>query len=74
MNHGSIHGLVYGLVQGLVSATLFMVYGVLHNVLLEHGGQPCLLPSDVHLDIGHPPETQGYLVLLSEPFNPTQTF
>ena len=49
MNHGYVHGFVYGfvygLVHGLVSGTWFMVHGVLHNVLLEHGGLPCIFPS-----------------------------
>ena len=46
---------------------------VLHNVLLDHGGLPCVLPFTVHLDLGHLPDTQGYLGLLSEPCSPTQT-
>ena len=43
---------------------------VLANVLLEHGADgalPCVLPFIVHLDLGHPPDTQRYLGLLSEP-------
>ena len=54
----------------------YMVHGiktVLDNVLLDHGGLPCLLPITVHLNLGHPPDTQGYLGLLSEPCTPTQT-
>ena len=47
---------------------------VLDNVLLEHGGLHCVLPCAVHPDLGHPPDTQEYLGLLSEPFNTTQTF
>ena len=62
---GSVHGLVYG---------SFMVHGVLHNILFEHGGQPCVLPCAVHPNLGHPSDTQEYLGLLSEPFNTTQTF
>ena len=46
MNHGSgygfVHGFVFGLVHGLVSGTRFIVYGVFQNVLLEHGGLPCI--------------------------------
>ena len=61
MNHGSVHGFVHGLVYGLVYGsvhslvygTWFMVRGVLHNVLLEHGGLPCIFPLNVHLDFGH---------------------
>ena len=77
--HGSVHGLVYDLVYGLVhgfdSGMQFMVHGVLHNVLLEHGGLPCIFPFNVHLDLdfGHHCDTQCYLRLLSEPCNPTQT-
>ena len=44
---------------------------VLDNVLLEHVGLPCVLPFAVHLDLGHFPDTQGYLGLLSEPCTPT---
>ena len=51
--HGSVHGSVHSLVHGLVHDFRPMVYGVLSNVLLEHGGLPCLFPSDVHLDYGH---------------------
>ena len=40
---------------------------VLDNVLLDHGGLPCVLIFAVHLDFGHLPVTQGYLGLLSEP-------
>ena len=47
---------------------------VLDNVLHEHSGLPCVLPFAVQLDLGHPPDTQGYLGLLSEPFNTTQNF
>ena len=47
---------------------------VLDNVLLEHGGLHCVLPCAVLPDLGHPPDTQEYLGLLSEPFNTTQTF
>ena len=45
MNLGSVHGFVHGLVQG----TYFMVHGVHHNVLLDHGGLPCVPPLGVHL-------------------------
>ena len=34
-----------------------------HNVLLEHGELPCVLPYAVHLDLGYCPDTQGYLGL-----------
>ena len=47
---------------------------VFDDVLLEHGGLHCVLPCAVHPDLGHPPDTQEYLGLLSEPFNTTQTF
>ena len=47
---------------------------VLDNVLLYHDGLPCVLPFLVYLDLGHLPDTQGYLGLLSEPCIPTQTF
>ena len=60
MNLGSVHGSVHG--------------SVLDNDLLEHGGLHCVLPCAVHPDLGHPPDTQEYLGLLSEPFNTTQTF
>ena len=54
----------------------FMVHGspfktVLDNVLLDHGGLPCVLPFSVHLDLGHLPDTQGYLGLISEPCTPS---
>ena len=64
--HGSVHGFVYGFVYGLVY--------VLDNVPIEHGGLHCVLPCAVLPDLGHPPDTQEYLGLLSEPFNTTQTF
>ena len=38
---------------------------VLDNVLLKHGGLPCVLPFGVHLDFGHLPDTQRYLGLLT---------
>ena len=41
-----------------------------YNVLLEHGELPCVLPFDFHLDLGHLPDTQGYLGLLPEPCTP----
>ena len=75
MVHGSIHGflngLVYGWVHRLVYVTWYMVplgpfKTVLYNVLLDHGGLPCVLPFAVHLDLGHLPDTQGYLGLLSD--------
>ena len=46
---------------------------VLDNVLLQHFGLHCVLPCAVLPDLGHPPDTQEYLGLLSEPFNTTQT-
>ena len=64
--HGSVHGFVYGFVYGLVY--------VLDKILLEYGGLHCVLPCAVLPDLGHPPDTQEYLGLLSEPFNTTQTF
>merc|ERR1719223_2274907 len=59
---------------------LFMVWNptqsvlVLDNVLLEHGGIHCVLPCAVHPDLGHPPDTQEYLELLSEPLIPLRPF
>ena len=32
---------------------------VIDNVLLDHGGLPCVLTYNVHLDLGHLPSTQG---------------
>ena len=58
----------------LVSGTQFIVPGVFLNVLLEHGGLPCIFPFNVYLDFGHHCYTQWYLGLLSEPYNPTHTF
>ena len=51
----------------------YMVHCVLNNILLEHGGLTCVLPWAVHPDLGHPPDNQEYLGLLSEPFNTNQT-
>ena len=61
--YGSVHSLVHGLVNGLVHDFQSMVYGVLCNVLLEHGGLPCIFPFNVHLDFGHHCNTQWYLWL-----------
>ena len=85
--HSLVHSLVHGLVHGVLHNVLLEFDGltcifpvlrpfktVLDNVLLEHGGLPCVLPSIVHPDLGHPPDTQGYLGLLSEPFDTTQAF
>ena len=47
---------------------------VLDNVLLEHGGLHCVLLCAVHPDLGHSPDSQEYLGLLSEPFNTNKTF
>ena len=69
MNHGSVHGFFswFGIpVRPLKT--------VLNNVLLEHVGLHCVLPYALHPDLRHPPDTQEYLGLLSEPFNTTQTF
>ena len=44
-----------------------------HNVLLEYGELPCVLPYTVHLDLGYCPDTQGYLGLLSGPYTPSHT-
>ena len=44
-----------------------------HNVLLEYGELPCVLPYAVHLDLGYCPDTQGYLGLLSGPYKPSHT-
>ena len=56
------------------SLSLRLIECALHNVLLEHGELPCVLPFDVHLDLGYLSDTQGSLGLLSEPCTPTQTF
>ena len=82
--HGSVHGLVYG-TWFMVSLIMFFFNmvdfylnhviplrpfkTVLDNVLLEHGGLHCVLPCAVHPDLGHPPDNQEYLGLVSEPFN-----
>ena len=42
------------------SLSLRLFKSVLDNVLLEHGGLPCVLPFSVHLDLGQLPDTQGY--------------
>ena len=48
---------------------------VFDNILLEHehGGLHRVLPCAVHPDLGHPPDTQEYLGLLSEPIDSAQT-
>ena len=56
------------------SLSLRLIECALHNVLLEHGELPCVLPFDVHLDLGHLSDTQGYLGLLPEPCTPTEGF
>ena len=60
-----------------VFMTAFKIHNYLKpffdNVLLPHGGLPNVLPLSVHLDLEHLPNTQGYLGLLYEPCNPTQT-
>ena len=51
-----------------------LVYGFgtsFDDVLLEHGEIPFVLPLAVHLDLGHLPDTQGYLGLVSEPCTQT---
>ena len=63
--HGSVHGFVYGFVYGLVY--------VLDNVPIEHGGLHCVLPCAVLPDLGHPPDTQGYLGLLAGLYTPSHT-
>ena len=50
-----------------------MVHGDLQNLLGEHGGLPCVLPSTVHLDLGNHHDAQWYLRLLSKPYTPIQT-
>ena len=89
MVHGSVNGFVHGLVHSRFILTFqfvkdFYLNYVHHSlslrliecalVLHEHGELPCVLPFDVHLDLGHLPDTQGYLGLLPEPCNPTQGF
>ena len=71
MNHGSVHSFVHGLES---HSQLGPFKTFLDNVLLEHGGLHCVLPYAVHPDLRHPPDTQEYLGLLSEPFDTTQTF
>ena len=39
------------------SLSLRLIKIVLDDVLLEHGGLPCVLPFAVHLDLGHLPDT-----------------
>ena len=56
------------------SLSLRLIECALHYVLLEHAELPFVLPSAVHLDLGHLPDTQGYLGLLPEPCYPTQGF
>lgn len=53
-----------------VAWSLRLIQCALHNILLEHGGLPCVFPFTVHLDFGHLCDTQGYLWLLSEPCVP----
>ena len=53
-----VNGLSYGSVHGFVYGTRFIVHGVFHNVLLEHGGLPCIFPFNVHFDFGHHCDTQ----------------
>ena len=53
MVNGLAYGSVHGFVHGFVYGTRFIVHGVFHNVLLEHGGLPCIFPFNVHLDFGH---------------------
>ena len=61
----------FGLWFGSWFGLWYIVHGVLNSVLLEHGGLHCVLPCAVHPDLGHPPDTQEYLGLLSEQFNTT---
>ena len=57
-----VHGLVHGLLHGL----WLMVHGDLQNLLGEHGGLPCVLPSTVHLDLGnHHDAHHNYTILRS---------
>ena len=39
------------------SLSLRLIECARHNVLLEYGELPCVLPFDVHLDLGHLPDT-----------------
>ena len=50
------------------SLSLRLIECAHHNVLLEYGELPCVLPYAVHLDLGYCPDTQGYLGLLSGPY------
>ena len=45
------------------SLSLRLIECALHYALLEHGELLCVLPFDVHLDLGHLPDIQGYLGL-----------
>ena len=60
LSHGSVHGLVHGSVHCLVHGFVYMVHGVLHNVLLEHGG--LLFPLMSTLTFGHMLETKDVLI------------
>ena len=66
--------MVHGSVYVDQSLSLRLIECALDNVPLEHGGLPCVLSFAVHLDLGHLPDTQGYLGLLPEPFYPTKGF
>ena len=48
---------------------LTLLLRLLVNVLLEHGGLPCVFPFAVHLDLGTLCETQGYLWQPQSPGN-----
>ena len=67
-----ISGYDSGLPTGPVSPHR-LIGSVVGNVLFEHDVLPCDLPFTV-LDMGHLPDTQGYLGLPSEFCMPTQTF
>ena len=56
-----------------MSVSLWLTKSDLENVLLKHGGLPCILSFAVHLDLGHLLETQGYLGLLPEPCTPVNS-
>ena len=49
------------------SLPLRLLRSLFNKVLLEDGELPCVLPLAVQLDLGHLPDNQGYLGLLSEP-------
>ena len=56
------------------SLSLRLIECALYNILLEHGELPCVLPFDVHLALGHLPDTQGFYLNLVIPTRPSKTY